>query len=449
MDKNLKLFLTAIVSSLITAGSILTLQAYLQPKEKKFIKFETEDKESVNTRSISGLGIEDDSKGSEQTEENEVLIKEQLSRNLAFLGEDGLNKVRNSFVIIVGCGGVGSWAGLMLARSGVQKIRVIDFDQVTLSSLNRHATATREDVGTPKVIAFKRHIKQFAPFVKVDARVELFDDKMAEYLLEGNPDYVLDCIDNIHTKVDLLKFCYNKNIPVISSMGAGAKADPSRIQISDISETIEDPLARAVRVRLRKENIITGVTVVYSTEKPSDVKLLPLDETQQQDSNEYSILPDFRSRILPVLGTLPAIFGMTMASYYICKVADHPMEPLVIKQRDSLYRRMQRDVMVREKNVFNAGNVQIFDLNDISYIVEEIWRSKSALSNKLDKLVLTRWDKTKPLSIANVILLTKPEADKHDKIEEGKLNEAYDAEFLKFVEERFEVERRVSEWRKL
>jgi hypothetical protein len=186
MDKNLKLFLTAIVSSLITAGSIFSIQAYLQPKEKKFIKFETEDKESVNTRSISGLGIEDDSKGAEQTEENEVLIKEQLSRNLAFLGEEGLDKVRNSFVIIVGCGGVGSWAGLMLARSGVQKIRVIDFDQVTLSSLNRHATATREDVGTPKVIAFKRHIKQFAPFVKVDARVELFDENMAEYLLEGN-----------------------------------------------------------------------------------------------------------------------------------------------------------------------------------------------------------------------------------------------------------------------
>lgn len=114
------------------------------------------------------------------------------------------------------------------------------------------------------------------------------------YLL-GNPDYVIDAIDNINTKIDLIKYCHDKKLPVISSMGAGAKADPSRIQIADISETfgmfrnlhfmtyfnqhlyiIEDPLARSVRQRLKKLGILNGVPVAYSTEKPHHVKLLPL-----------------------------------------------------------------------------------------------------------------------------------------------------------------------------
>jgi len=119
----------------------------------------------------------------------------------------------------------------------VGKIRLIDFDQVSLSSLNRHATAIQADVGTPKVLAMKKAFKSLAPWVEVDARVELFQKESAEELLSGNPHYVVDAIDNINTKLALLKFCYDRNIPVMSSMGAGAKADPSRIQISDISET--------------------------------------------------------------------------------------------------------------------------------------------------------------------------------------------------------------------
>jgi tRNA A37 threonylcarbamoyladenosine dehydratase len=137
----------------------------------------------------------------------------------------------------VGAGGVGSWAALMLARSGIGRIRVIDFDQVTLSSLNRHAVATRADVGTSKVVALQAHLRRIVPLTEVDARVAMFSSADADELLQGNPDYVLDCIDNIDTKVDLLTYCHQHQLPVISSMGAGAKADPSRIQLSDISDT--------------------------------------------------------------------------------------------------------------------------------------------------------------------------------------------------------------------
>ncbi|KAF9534548.1 hypothetical protein BGW38_010453, partial [Lunasporangiospora selenospora] len=95
---------------------------------------------------------------------NEDMIREQLSRNIAFLGEEGVEKLRNSFVIIVGAGGVGSWAASMLIRSGVGRIRIIDFDQVSLSSLNRHATAVQGDVGTPKVLSMKKAFQAIAPW---------------------------------------------------------------------------------------------------------------------------------------------------------------------------------------------------------------------------------------------------------------------------------------------
>ncbi|CBQ69602.1 conserved hypothetical protein [Sporisorium reilianum SRZ2] len=182
---------------------------------------------------------------------DESLIREQLSRNYSFLGEEGMTAIRNSFVIVVGAGGVGSWAALMLLRSGVSKLRLIDFDQVSLSSLNRHACATLEDVGRPKVVCCAEKFAQIAPWAKLEAWVELFRGDEAERLLGGSPTYVVDAIDNIDTKVELLRFCAERKIKVISSMGAGAKSDPSRIQISDISVTSEDPLARSVRRRLR------------------------------------------------------------------------------------------------------------------------------------------------------------------------------------------------------
>ena len=115
---------------------------------------------------------------------------------------------------------------------------------------------------------------------------------------------MLDAIDNITTKVDLLKYCHEHKIKVFSSMGSGLKSDPTRIQISDISSTIYDPLARSVRRRLRLQGVQSGIPVVYSTEVPSDVKLLPLpeEEFQKGDVKELGVFDDFRVRILPVLG---------------------------------------------------------------------------------------------------------------------------------------------------
>lgn len=117
----------------------------------------------------------------------------------------------------------------MLLRSGVGKIRLIDFDQVTLSSLNRHAVATLADVGTPKVLALRKRLEQVAPWVEIDARNELWRMEDGDGLLAGEPTFVVDAIDNITTKVDLLYYCKSRGIPIISSMGAGCKSDPTRV----------------------------------------------------------------------------------------------------------------------------------------------------------------------------------------------------------------------------
>lgn len=333
----------------------------------------------------------------------------------------------------------------MLLRSGVERIRVIDFDQVTLSSLNRHAVATRADVGVPKVNALKRHVREIVPHAVVDARVELFDLDAAERLLDGNPDYVLDCIDNMKTKLDLLKYCHDKKLPVISSMGAGAKADPSRVQITDISETLEDPLARATRRSLKKMGVESGIDVVYSTEKPGAVKLMPLDESQKENAEDFAALPTFRVRILPVLGTLPAIFGMSMASYVLLKLADFPIEPLAVKLREGLYTRLLRDLRHREAHVYKATEMRV-DVRDVGYIYEEIFRGRSAVSGITEKLALTRWDPRKPLTLQNCVVLTKNEADVHDRLDKLP-EEHYSPKVLEYVRGRFREEAMISKIR--
>ena len=263
--------------------------------------------------------------------------------------------IEGKFVVVVGLGGVGSHAAHMLARAGVSRIRLIDFDNVTLSSLNRHAVAVRADVGRPKVECLKRFFHSVVPHVEVDARVAMFEAAAAEELLAGKPDYVLDCIDDMTTKTDLLKFCYDKRLRVISSMGAGAKADPTRLHICNISEVVSDPLAARLRQSLRKAGMVNlqtcGINVVYSSERPTR-KLCALEgeaaEAPQVSCEavaapglsavprsrccrcgsaplqEFGALENFRVRILPVLGTTPAVFGNALAAQVLCELARQP-----------------------------------------------------------------------------------------------------------------------------
>ncbi|KAF3126316.1 hypothetical protein TWF569_000586 [Orbilia oligospora] len=305
----------------------------------------------------------------------EELILEQLSRNHSFLGTQGLRTIRSSFVVIVGLGGVGSWCATI------------------------HAVATLEDVGTPKVLAMKKRLEAVAPWVEIEACVELWTEKDAKRLLDGEPDWVVDAIDNIDTKVDLLAYCHGQKIPVISSMGAGCKSDPTRILIGDISETTEDPLSKSTRRKLRQRGIPTGITVVYSTEKPGPGKaqLLPLaeDEHEKGSVSELGVLENFRVRILPVLGTMPATFGLAAANHVLCKLAEYPLEylPGQTRFRPQFYGQVVNQLVAVESRIRdNLPGLKVpVSEADAGYIVEEIFGGKSVISGLGNRLQLVRW----------------------------------------------------------
>lgn len=384
----------------------------------------------------------------------EVLIKEQLARNYAFFGNDGMKKIREIFVVVLGAGGVGSNCVATLARSGVTKIRVVDFDQVSLSSLNRHSVATLKDVGTPKVECLRHRILQIAPWCEIEAVDEVFKIENSDRLVaQGNPDYVIDCIDNIDSKVDLLEYCHKKGYKTISSMGASCKSDPTRVNVGDISSTDEDPLAKAVRRRLRKRGIMNGVTCIFSAEKPDPRKarLLPLpeDEFDKGSVDELSALQNFRVRILPVMGTMPGIFGLAITSHILADCSGYPIEPIEGKNRYKTYDNLLESISSQEDRLGHGQRVPIA-LNDMRYLLEEVFHGKSVISNYSTRLAVSRWLPDKPLQLTNLVVLTKKELKEHEKrvLSGGeKVEDVYSPEVIARVNKRFSEEKWYEQFR--
>lgn len=388
---------------------------------------------------------------------SEELIREQLARNYAFLTEEGMKKVRKQRIVVVGAGGVGSWVATMLARSGVEHLRIIDFDQVSLSSLNRHAVATLKDVGIPKVDCIKNHLLEIAPWIEIDARNQLWDISLAEQLIYGddfNPTYVVDCIDNLDTKCDLLAYCSEKGIPVVSSGGAATKLDPTRINMADISKTEEDPLMKKIRIVLKKRGIIKGIPVIFSAEKPDPrkAKLLPLpdDEFSKGNVDQLSALKDFRVRILPVLGTMPGMFGLAIATFILTTVSGYPMEPIEGKNRYKTYDDLLQSIAGQQTRIGKTDQRVQISTQDASYILEEVFHGKSPISQFSTRLTLSRWDPSKEVSCQNVVIMTKDEQRSHEKrviLGGEKLEDVYSQEVLDLVKSRFEDEKYYSQFR--
>ncbi|KAL9130153.1 MAG: hypothetical protein Q9217_001588 [Psora testacea] len=418
----------------------------------------------------------------QQGDYDDDLIDEQLTRTASFLGSERFTHLRRAFVVIVGLGGVGSHCTSALARSGVSKIRLIDFDQVTLSSLNRHAVATLADVGTPKVECVRKRLQAVVPWVKWDCYNEVWKESRAEVLLQpwgkgegGRPDYVVDAIDNIDSKVALLQYCHEHGIKVVSSMGAGCKSDPTRIFIGDISASVEDPLSRVTRRRLRATGISEGIPVVYSTEKPGPGKaqLLPLpdEEFQKGQVNELSVLPDFRARILPVFGTMPAVFGYTVANFVAMEITGYPHDIIAGKAREKLYDAVLSNLqgseerMARHEGQDPSGLKLPVRKEDVGYLTEEVYRGKSAISSLPTRLALVRWkapakgwkivedwegQKSVKLALDELVCMTKEEAAAHEKyvLKGGKkLEEMYSEDVVRLVEKRRDEERYYQRYR--
>lgn len=192
----------------------------------------------------------------------------QFSRNELAIGKEGLEKIKNKTVAILGVGGVGSFAAEACARSGVGRIILVDKDNVDITNVNRQLVAYLSTIGKSKSAIMKERIADINPECEVIDMHMFYTEETYEKFFELGIDYVIDASDTVMYKVHLAIECIKRNIPIISSMGAANKMDPTRFQIADISKTHTDPLAKVIRHKLKKEGIRKGVMVVFSDESP-------------------------------------------------------------------------------------------------------------------------------------------------------------------------------------
>lgn len=192
---------------------------------------------------------------------------EQLERTKNLIGEKALEKLANSKVAIFGIGGVGGYVAEALARLGICEIDLIDNDVINLSNLNRQIVAFHSTIGKYKVDVMKNRILDILPEAKVNCFKVFFDEDSKDKFDFAKYDYVIDAIDSVKSKLLLIEICKCKNVSIISSMGTGNKLDPTKFEIADISKTSVCPLARVMRVELKKRGI-KNLKVLYSKEAP-------------------------------------------------------------------------------------------------------------------------------------------------------------------------------------
>ncbi len=195
------------------------------------------------------------------------MSKEQFIRTQLLLGEEGIDRLQGSHVIVFGVGGVGSFAVEALARAGVGKLTIVDFDVVDVTNINRQLIALHSTVGKEKVAVLKERLADINPSLVVEAWAEKIMPDTVEGFFQQKYDYVIDAIDMVSSKLALIEFCTSHDIPIISSMGTGNKLDPSKLTVTDIHKTSTCPLARVMRYELKKRGV-KKLEVVYSTEAP-------------------------------------------------------------------------------------------------------------------------------------------------------------------------------------
>jgi tRNA A37 threonylcarbamoyladenosine dehydratase len=244
----------------------------------------------------------------------------QFSRTELAIGPEGLERLRNSRVAVLGVGGVGSFAAEALARSGVGHIVLVDKDVVDITNCNRQLHAFPSTVGQLKADLMRDRVQLINPDCNVQALNIFYTEETSEQFFAYGFDYVLDCSDTISYKIHLIKVCLERDVRVISSMGAANKIDPTGFIVADISKTSVDPIARVIRTRLRKEGIKRGVKVVFSKEKP----LIPREDVTQAIVPEGA--PDRRKAQMPPASNafVPSVAGLIMAGTAIKDLLGEP-----------------------------------------------------------------------------------------------------------------------------
>ncbi len=194
-----------------------------------------------------------------------------LSRVEMLVGAEALEKIKNAKVCVIGLGGVGAYAAEALVRSGIGTMRIIDGDVVEASNINRQLPALHSTIGKSKVDVMAARFRDINPECKLETLNAFYKAGDFADFFDSSFDYVVDAIDDVQAKVDILASCYKAGIPVISAMGTGNKLNPEKLQVTDISKTHTCPLAKHVRHDLRAMGITKGIDVVFSTEEPVKV----------------------------------------------------------------------------------------------------------------------------------------------------------------------------------
>ncbi len=247
-------------------------------------------------------------------EEEELIAKETektmpdphwLQRTELLVGGPALEKLKNMHVLVVGLGGVGSYAAEFIARAGVGSMTIVDGDTVDLTNTNRQLPAMHSTVGIAKVRIMADRIRDINPEINLTVIEEFLLPNTAQDLISKKFDYVFDCIDSVQPKQYLIVTCKQLGVRIISSMGAGGRIDPSKVQVADLSESYNCPFAQQMRKGLKRKGVYRGVTVVFSSE------LVDREHCMLTDGSR------FKRSFYGTISYIPALFGLHMASVVI------------------------------------------------------------------------------------------------------------------------------------
>ncbi len=246
-------------------------------------------------------------------------LSEYFSRSIMLYGWSGFERLQRSTVIVIGLGGVGSYAAEALCRAGIGCLRIVDCDIIKPTDINRQVIATTANTGQRKIDAAAGRLREINPAIRLDARHAFFHHDTADDLLAGKCDFVIDAIDSMNPKAELISQCVGRSLPVISALGAAGKTDPMKVCLDTLNNTRVCPLARTLRRYLRGRNVTADIPVVYSTEKPV---LSREDGPSASPETSGTYMRGRARRSLPSLPTIPAIFGLIAANYVILELLE-------------------------------------------------------------------------------------------------------------------------------
>lgn len=265
--------------------------------------------------------------------EDNYMLHRRFDRMGRLVGDDQMKQLFKSHVMVIGLGGVGSWAAESLARSGIGRITLIDFDEICITNANRQLHALQGLVGQKKANVMAERLKKINPQAKIESVPLFYNKESSEQILNLQPDCILDAIDNLTAKTHLLNECRRRRIKVITSGGASGKMDPTRIKIIDLAQTNIDPLSHSVRKILRQEYAFPkekffDIPCVFSDEIPIQPIELKYDMGQgfkcvcpQGEIDPHGCM--HRSVIYGTASFVTGAFGLAMASWVVRNIVQH------------------------------------------------------------------------------------------------------------------------------